>query len=345
VHADPAPDLAAHVAPEVSGVLLRVLADVALKRDVPLAVLFQSDAERFMASDPLALHIPLAEYRALLHRALVLTGEPALGLHCGASASEAAFDLLAPLIAHVPTLRHGIREATQFLSLIFEGVSLQLYEGGGVARLQCELPRGDHQTDRVLAELVVAGAQRMLFAFGAARNDVFAASFEHTRPSYSRAYAEVFQGAECFAQARTGIEFAPRLLDRPNLYFNAALQTLVHAQAEAHLAQRGRPTSLVSRLQMYLAHQPTEALPEMDVAARALGVSVRSLRRRLAEEQLSYRALTQDLQRERACTLLRNPALTLQAVADAVGFSDLVAFHRAFKRWTGVTASAYRSAL
>jgi AraC-like DNA-binding protein len=116
----------------------------------------------------------------------------------------------------------------------------------------------------------------------------------------------------------------------------------VHQQAEQRLERLARPAGLVDRLRAYLVNQPTARVPDMAIAARALGVSVRSLRRRLSEAGQSYRAMIGDMQRERACMLLRNPDFTLQAVADAVGFADTAAFHRAFRRWTGSSACEYR---
>ena len=82
----------------------------------------------------------------------------------------------------------------------------------------------------------------------------------------------------------------------------------------------------------------------MALVSRELGLSVRSLRRRLLEEGTSYRELTQTLQYESACSMLRNPELTLQAIAHALGFADCSTFHRAFMRWSGSTPGAYREA-
>jgi AraC-like DNA-binding protein len=50
------------------------------------------------------------------------------------------------------------------------------------------------------------------------------------------------------------------------------------------------------------------------------------------------------MQGERARAILRNPDFTVQGAADALGFTDPTAFHRAFRRWTGVTAVEYRNA-
>lgn len=327
--------------PEVSGLLLRALADVAMRCGIAPAKLFNAQTLKLTTRDPFEVRVPLPAYRELLTRAIALTGDPALGLRCGLYASESAFDLLAPLVSHVPTLRHAIQETRQFQALAFEGAYVHLTEHTGVARLRCEFPRSQDATDRSVAEFLTAGFMRMLRGFGCTHEDFHAARFEHARPSYHHVYAEAFERKERFAQPFTGVEFSASLLDRPHLHANPRLQSLVHAQAEQHLGQLARPIDLIDRLRTYLRSQ-LATVPEMDVAARDLGVSARTLRRRLAEARQSYRALTQELQGERACRMLRNPDFTLQGVASALGFANTAAFHRAFRRWTGVTACEYR---
>ena len=80
----------------------------------------------------------------------------------------------------------------------------------------------------------------------------------------------------------------------------------------------------------------------MAVAARELGISVRSLRRRLAEEGVSYRALVQEKLAEVAIQVLETPGRSVQEAAFATGFSDCTAFHRTFKQWTGVTPAEFQ---
>jgi AraC-like DNA-binding protein len=326
----------------VSGVLLRALADVSLQYGISPGTLFQEEAKVFMTGEPVEARVPLPEYRRLLGRAVALTREPAIALRTGHYASESAFDLLAPLVAHVPTLRDGIREIRQFQSLFFTGAYLHLTEHTGVARLRWEFPRAHASSDRWIAEFLMAGMMRMLRAFGCGRGDLFAARFEHRTPSYRQAYSSIFQGTERFSDELTGLEFAAHVLDRPHLHSNPGLQTLIRAEVERRLARVSRPTTLVDRLRAYLRNQPAPRVPEMSVAAQEIGVSVRSLRRRLSEEGLSFRVLIQELQCTHACAMLRNSDFTVQAVAHALGFADTPSFHRAFKRWTGRTASEYR---
>jgi AraC-like DNA-binding protein len=81
----------------------------------------------------------------------------------------------------------------------------------------------------------------------------------------------------------------------------------------------------------------------MKLAARELGISERSLRRRLEDEGSSFRAVTQTVLEETARSMLRNPDLTVHETSYALGFARPTAFHRAFKRWTGITPVQYRA--
>jgi AraC-like DNA-binding protein len=330
--------------PEVSGVLVRALAETVLRYDVSPATLGEGAADTLAARAPLDVRVPLPVFGRMLRRAAELTGEPSIALICGLDASEAAFDLLAPLVSHVSCLRHAILEIGQFQALAFDGSRMYLTESLGVARLRCEFPRSDESTDRCVAEFQVGGLMRMLRGFGSTRRDLRAACFEHRRPIPGHAYTKIFHGRERFSQRLTGLEFASEVLDRPHLHANPELQSAVHLQAEQRLERLGHP-AFIDRLKAYLVAQPKPHLAEMPEVAREFGMSVRSLRRRLVVAGLSYRSLTQQMREERARMLLRNPSLTVQGVAGALGYGDTGAFHRAFRRWTGMSAWEYRHSL
>jgi AraC-like DNA-binding protein len=327
--------------PEVSGVLLRALADVVTQAGISPGTLFQREERQLAACEPTAVRVPLSAYRALFARAIALTGDPALGLRCALQARGAAFDLLGPLVAHTLTLRRAIEEAEQFQALVFDGAHFRLTERAGVARVRCEFPRSHDPTDRSLAEFLMASLMRLLRGLYCTQGDFHVARFEHQRPDYHPAYREVFEGKERFAQEFTGVEFAAHLLDRPQPYANPVLQTLVHAQAEQRLQRLSRP-AFIDRLRVYLLSQPAGRVPAMAVAARRFGVSARTLRRRLGESGHTYREVAQEMQGERARTMMRNADVPVQAVAGALGFANTDSFHRAFKRWTGLTACGYR---
>ena len=80
----------------------------------------------------------------------------------------------------------------------------------------------------------------------------------------------------------------------------------------------------------------------MEEVARELEISARSLRRRMLAEGLSYGNLVTRSRTNAAKRMLQRPSSSIQETAHAMGFASAAAFHRAFKRWTGMTPKQYR---
>ena len=101
--------------------------------------------------------------------------------------------------------------------------------------------------------------------------------------------------------------------------------------------------NIAARIQIQL----TEALPNggcnEEEMAKFLGLSVRSLQRRLAEDGLSYSGIMKQTRQELAEGYIRNSNLSLNEIAYLLGFSEQANFTRAFKRWYGSSPSVYRS--
>ncbi|MGH7439365.1 MAG: helix-turn-helix transcriptional regulator, partial [Polyangiaceae bacterium] len=85
--------------------------------------------------------------------------------------------------------------------------------------------------------------------------------------------------------------------------------------------------------------------PALSQLARAMGVSERTLQRRLGEEGTTVQHLTEDVRHELSLEYLRDRSLSVGEVADRLGYSSLAAFSRAFRRWRGVSPAAHRRAL
>ena len=81
----------------------------------------------------------------------------------------------------------------------------------------------------------------------------------------------------------------------------------------------------------------------MESVASQLHISPQTLRRHLREEGSSFQLLKDQLRRDLAIYHLGRHDLPLQDIAEQLGFSEPSAFHRAFKKWTGLTPGAYRA--
>ena len=81
-----------------------------------------------------------------------------------------------------------------------------------------------------------------------------------------------------------------------------------------------------------------------ELAAKALAISRRTLSRHLADESTSFRRILDDVRREFACALLQDRTLSIADVAFFLEYSEPAAFIRSFRRWTGQTPHAFRTA-
>ncbi len=192
------------------------------------------------------------------------------------------------------------------------------------------------------AELVLAGFLRLVRVFGGAGLTPHAAAFEHSRPAHHREYARMFGDVVRFGQHTTALTFDRAVLDRSQLHQHPELFALLRSQAERALERVSTGLGPADKVKRYLLARPPARIPDLATAARDLGLSARSLRRHLAAEATSYRSLVRATLEASAGHLLRDPNRSIQETAGALGFSNAGAFHRAFKRWTGMTPAQYR---
>jgi AraC-like DNA-binding protein len=326
----------------VSGVMVRVLVDAVERAGVARNDLLRSagiDAARLVEADA---RFELKEFATVQMRAMDLTHDEALGLHIVERIHDGAFDLISHLVVHAPTLREALGLCLQFQPLVIDDALMTLNETDTTAVLRCHLPRTSERADRMLAEFSMAGLTRMVRVFGGAGAAPQAASFEHARPGHHREYARLFGDAVSFGQPTTALVFDRAVLDRAQLHQHPELYGVLRSQAQRALDRVAAELGPVDQLKRYLLARPPARIPDLSTAARDLGVSARSLRRRLAEDGTTYRSVVRAILANSAVLLLRDPRQTIQQTAHALGFGNVGAFHRAFKRWTGLTPMQYR---
>lgn len=328
---------------EVSTNILRGFAAILRERGVPTLTLLreagvdESLLERSQDGTPLetAVRVIRTAYR--------LSKDPALALHVGASAPIQTLGMVGELAVHCPTVRACLTEVEAYLPLALSMCRFHLIEEGASAHLVFEPPFADPLAFRFTTELALAFALRIgkhFASFGEAPSEV---RLRHSMPHYADAYREVFRCPVHFEAERNEIVFPKALLDAPQPFLDDTLFRLLKRRADDLLVQERARDLLHERVRHVLRHEVDLSSVNPGHIARRLGVSPRSLRRRLGDEGHSLSALTDEVRRELSLSELLNPEVPIKRIADRVGFSEVSAFHRAFKRWTGVTPARYRA--
>jgi AraC-like DNA-binding protein len=287
--------------------------------------------------------LPRAEVYRLCELAVELTRDPALGLHWAEHLCEKTFNPISHLIAHSSTLRQGLQSLLEFHRLLSHASSFSLHERDGKVTLRSARLTGESLVmQRLAAEMLVTGLYRIIRSFkpGARLDKV---SFEYPAPSYQQEYTRVFERAERFDQPFTGIVFDQALMDAVSPHKDEDVHNALRVIAERRILRLTKREPFAARVRDLLVQQQgTAHRMEMESVARSLDMSARSLRRRLVAEGTSYNAVVKEALAIIAKQLLRSRQLTIQETAYEMGFAETSTFHRAFKRWTGMTPNTFR---
>ena len=306
----------------------------------PVPLLAAVGIEMQQLDDPEAL-VPMSAAIALLHEAEQATGDRDIGLHLAERSELSSFDVLFYAMSSSATLGDAYRRMSRYQRLIHETTRVDIEVAGDLATLSHSLPGGlavpRHSAEFILASWVRAG--RLVTGVDWQPRAV---QFAHGRPDSTAEHDRFFRCPLHFAAGRNAVELERSLLALPCTGADPGLAEVLERYARDRLDKAPATSSMSDRARAVISAQ----LPDGDVQARqvaaALNVSVRTLNRALASEDTSYRALLDQLRHELAVQHLREGRLSSTEIAYMLGFSELSAFYRAFKRWTGSTPAEVR---
>lgn len=160
------------------------------------------------------------------------------------------------------------------------------------------------------------------------------------------AYHERYFGCPVFFDSDLdAILIAPEAMAQPNRLGDEGITQFLLGHLDEELNKLKHDKSLEGMTKDAIARSLSEGVPKMEEVARRLGMSVRSLHRRLADDGRNFQTLMETTRRELAEGLLRDDRHSLADIAFLTGFSEQSSFTRAFKRWAGDTPATYRRAL
>lgn len=122
------------------------------------------------------------------------------------------------------------------------------------------------------------------------------------------------------------------------------LHSILYRNAEELAARLPETDTVVAELRRILVNRIAQGDSDIELIARSMATSVRSLQRRLAAAGTSYQEVLDSTRREAAGRHLADCAFSITEVAYLLGYSEPAAFHRAFKRWYGTTPQEFRLA-
>ncbi|SOE93504.1 transcriptional regulator, AraC family [Burkholderia sp. D7] len=245
----------------------------------------------------------------------------------------------------------GSRDGAQALNRIAGFLRLVLDD------LQCKI---DIDPARVRIRLADTGTEtrssRPMFVYATAfimiygllcwlvgrRIPVLATHLRCPEPVASDEYRLMFCDAMFFDQPASYVDLAPDCVTLPVVQTAATLKVFLREAPANFIVKYRNPDSLAARIRRKLRQSPPVDWPDSEAIATALNMAEATLRRRLKQEGATYQSIRDALRRDLAIARLADTTQTIAEIAHALGFAEPSAFHRAFRKWTGVRPAAYR---
>jgi AraC-like DNA-binding protein len=286
-------------------------------------------------NDP-AGRLPLATYGALLERARAATGEPGLGFYLGLEKRITMYGYVGFAAISAGSLKEALELLSRFTPTLTTSLSLRLVVEGPAASLIVEEQANlGLARDVALISLFVGMLQIGVALTGREMGESYV-ELAIAEPAYFARFKHLMPPTRFDAEV-SRIVFDSADLDLPLVHANETALRLARDKCERDLV--ALQAGLVERVRRAVSTPDT--FRSMDQAARTLAMSPRTLRRRLAEHGVTFSNLLEHERFDKATLYLRS-GLSLDDIAERLGFSTTSTFVRSFRRWTGTTPGAYR---
>lgn len=323
----------------VSVSIVRAMIDEIERRGLDARGLLETAAiDAALLDDPRA-RVDDRALDAMTHAAIALTGDTSFGLAMGEHASLASFGLVGHMAVHCRTVQESFTTVMGYARIVADVTMPRIVETGGRVHLVCDpFTTNDAVCNRMRAEFLMVRLLDLSRRFTGSEDPDIEYWFPYPRPENAEAYTRLFEGRERFDKPMFALVFAPALLEASQRHHDVELLSLLRAQGDRWLKALDDDRGIVARVRELLLERGAPIDVEMQEVARKLGMSERSLRRRLAAAGASFHDVLHEAKATVAKGLLSRADATLEGVAKALGFEHVHAFQRAFKRWSGERA-------
>jgi AraC-like DNA-binding protein len=274
-------------------------------------------------------------------RAVELLHDPALGLSLGSRAPEGLGQIISHLALSVPTLRESCALLERYSPILVDDIHQSLTQDGERVTFRYDFHDGmGPTTTRFAAEYLSCFCLKLADRF-APNTPPLEMWFRYAEPAHAARYKEVFGCVPRFDADEYAIICRADMFERKQFHADTTISAMLRTAADQLLTQVGTARTFADRVRALLRQQPDLCHVDINQLARRLGMGARTLRRRLSEESANFSPMLEQERVDRARVELLRPGANIKQTAERLGYSEPSAFHRAFKRWTGMPPATF----
>ncbi|HEY4472999.1 MAG TPA: AraC family transcriptional regulator ligand-binding domain-containing protein [Stellaceae bacterium] len=286
--------------------------------------------------------VSAASQHRFLELAAIEMDDPLLGLHIAAAMDLREIGLLFYLTASSATVGEALEHLAQYAATTTEEIRLEISQKQNETLLVFHRALAIDEPCRQHSELITLAFNRVLHKL---TNRDFAPArigFAHARNSGLREIHRILRCPVEFVQTVDSWVLPQRIMELPIVSEDSQLLQILEAHAGDILSERRVPAGLRSLVEDRLVSLLPSGRLQAPLIAEQLGMSERSLRRRLLEEGTNFAEVLDRLRNRLALRYLDDEHVSLKQIGWLLGYSELGAFNHAFKRWTGTSPGQMR---
>jgi AraC-like DNA-binding protein len=284
----------------------------------------------------------LAQFCKLFEAAAQLTGNDNFGLHFGESFRPQQLGVIGYAAISSPTLYSAVRNMEAFFPAHQGLSSFGLIQDGDMLWLSYAVFDPHIEQRRQDAELSMG---MFLNIFRHALGQDWApleVRFEHDAPDAPQDHERVFRAPVRFGRRTNAFAFRRQDLDvrmpTQDPYLFSVIEPFLRSRVELTRKPEDFASRVRNQIKLYLGDIP----PTICEMAKVFGISDQSFQRELRDSGITFQELVTAARKDLALHYMDDPNMPLTEVADSLGYSELSAFSRAFRGWTGMSPQRYR---
>lgn len=289
------------------------------------------------------IRITLQQELSFYRNLLALSSEPAIGLRLGERYPPQRFGLFGYALMSAATFRHALTLAEKFGRLTFSFFSFHFGVSGRDAWFTMTEPPPIIEEDLVNVYLD-RDMSAALVGFSEILGQVFPvkeACFTHDGHGQREIYRKHFGSEVQFLAPCGKLIFSANMLDKRLPQSDPESSRQLQQQCQLLVAKLTRHSHFIDDVRMLVLARPG-FFPDIDYVAEKLGLSTRTLRRRLDKEGSSYRELLDEVRYGLAREYLQNTQLPMDEISNLLGYTEAGNFSHAFRRWSGCAPRDWR---
>ena len=307
-------------------------------------ILHKVGIERTAFSNPDGF-IPSSIFAGVLEEAARATADDCFGLHLGERFNPKSIGPLMYVVLNSPTIGAGLENVGRYEKVLNEAAKWfftvegdQGYIRFRLTDLGIAVPRQQHECSMAVA----LNTFRIMVGSQWAPQEV---QFAHEAPAQISEHLRIFSSPVLFGYETNAFVVEPEFAEQHVPAADPRLYRILKQYLEEVLRAMPREDGVLASVRRTIAELMRDGDPKLSRVAKKMAMGTRTLQRRLKEYGVDFKELVQDTRQRFAVNYLKDRKNSLTEVAFLLGYSELSAFNRAFKRWTGTTPLDYQRKL